>query len=369
MLPQLQQTQPTQDQQAHDRQAQQNLRQSVQRIVLEETQGARRIIQAVVSIMEGDAPNSTPWHQLEAAKLLLKLGFNDAQPKTQKSPSPSTDEGYQTTPSPLTAEGNPNIPSPLTAEGHLTTPSPLTGEGRDGGEIAGGENPAHPVTDPERIKLNKKLVRQIRIDTYDGASTVKFLIDVMEGNEPDAKVRDRIEAAKILLHLCFDNPFQPDPEFMMREAPCHPDCLCVCKDMPEDHPEVVRAHTPLTAEQRAEHQRQAEFNDKAADTAKRKAEMQREWQLEQTYSPVAVDARRLEREERRKRRERKQEREAEREQEREQARRQKPEVVRRSPTEQEVIDARIQAHKRGVERDKQRWQATLRRERAQNRSP
>ena len=368
MVTQLQQ-QPTQDQQAHDRQAQQNLRLSVQRIVLEETQGARRIIQAVVSIMEGNAPNSTPWHQLEAAKLLLKLGFNDAQPKTQKSPSPSTDEGYQTTPSPLTAEGNPNIPFPLTTEGRLTTPSPLTGEGRDGGEIAGGEIPTHPVTDPERIKLNKKLVRQVRIDTYDGASTVKFLIDVMEGNEPDAKVRDRIEAAKILLHLCFDNPFQPDPEFMMREAPCHPDCLCVCKDMPEDHPEVVRAHTPLTAEQRTEHQRQAEFNDKAADTAKRKAEMQREWQLEQTYSPSAVDARRLEREERRKRRERKQEREAEREQEREQARRQKPEVVRRRPTEQEVIEARIQAHKRGVERDKQRWQATLRRERAQNRSP
>ena len=352
MLPQLQQ-QPTQDQQAHDQQAQQNLRQSVRRIVLEETQGARRIIQAVVSIMEGDAPNSTPWHQLEAAKLLLKLGFNDAQSKTQKSPSPSTDEGYLTT------------PSPLTAEGRLTTPSPLMGEGRDGGEIAGGEIPTHPVTDPERIKLNKKLVRQVRIDTYDGASTVKFLIDVMEGNEPDAKVRDRIEAAKILLHLCFDNPFQPDPEFMMREAPCHPDCLCVCKDMPEDHPEVVRAHTPLTAEQRAEHQRQADFNDKAADTAKRKAELQREWQLEQTYSPSAVDARRLEREERRKRRERKQEREAEREQER----RQKPEVVRRRPTEQEVIEARIQAHKRRVERDKQRWQATLRRERAQNRSP
>ena len=233
---------------------------------MEETQGARRIIQAVVSIMEGDAPNSTPWHQLEAAKLLLKLGFNDAQPKSKKSPSTislssSMKEGYSTS------------PSPMTGEIQLISPSPLMGEGRDGGEIAGGENPVHPVTDPERIKLNKKLVRQVRIDTYDGASTVKFLIDVMEGNEPDARVRDRIEAAKILLHLCFDNPFQPDPEFMMREAPCHPDCLCVCKDIPEDHPEVVRAHTPLTAEQRAEHQRQAEFNDRAADTAKRKAEI------------------------------------------------------------------------------------------------
>ena len=37
---------------------------------------------------------------------------------------------------------------------------------------------------------------------------------------------------------------------MMYYAPCHPDCLgCVCKDLPEDHPqqEVVRqAHTPPT---------------------------------------------------------------------------------------------------------------------------
>ena len=97
---------------------------------------------------------------------------------------------------------------------------------------------------PEQVKLNKKLVRHIRVDTGDGTSMVKFLIDVVEGNEPDARVRDRIEAAKVLLHLCFDNPAQPDPEFMMYYAPCHPDCLCVCKDLPEDHPEVVQGAHP-----------------------------------------------------------------------------------------------------------------------------
>ena len=72
MVTQLHQTTPEQD--AHQR-----LRESVQRIVLEETQGGRRIVRSVVSIMEGDAPGSTPWHQLEAAKLLLKLGFEDAR--------------------------------------------------------------------------------------------------------------------------------------------------------------------------------------------------------------------------------------------------------------------------------------------------
>ena len=72
MVTQLHQTTP--EQEAHQR-----LRESVQRIILEETQGGRRIVRSVVSIMEGDAPGSTPWHQLEAAKLLLKLGFEDAQ--------------------------------------------------------------------------------------------------------------------------------------------------------------------------------------------------------------------------------------------------------------------------------------------------
>ena len=80
MVTQLHQTTP--EQEAHQR-----LRESVQRIVLDETQGGRRIVRSVVSIMEGDAPGSTPWHQLEAAKLLLKLGFEDARKHSAASTS------------------------------------------------------------------------------------------------------------------------------------------------------------------------------------------------------------------------------------------------------------------------------------------
>ena len=72
MVTQLHQT--TSEQEAH-----RELVESMQRIVLDETNGGRRIVRSVVSIMEGDAPGSTPWHQLEAAKLLLKLGFEDAR--------------------------------------------------------------------------------------------------------------------------------------------------------------------------------------------------------------------------------------------------------------------------------------------------
>ena len=284
MVTQLHQTTPEQD--AHQR-----LRESVQRIVLDETQGGRRIVRSVVSIMEGDAPGSTPWHQLEAAKLLLKLGFEDAR----------------TTLGSIHKQGRKSAPA------SQEPPLPL-GEGWGEGD----SQQSH--VNPEQVKLNKKLVRHIRVDTGDGTSMVKFLIDVVEGNEPDARVRDRIEAAKVLLHLCFDNPAQPDPEFMMYYAPCHPDCLCVCKDLPEDHPEVERAHTAPTDEQREQWAREAEMMERAAEAAElkaaQKARADKDWKLQQYHSPDTIDERRLEREELRKNRQSKRELEQERERER-----------------------------------------------------
>ena len=65
---------PTQEQTAHL-----DFVESMRQIVLEETDGGRRIVRSIVSILEGNAPNCTPWHQLEAAKLLHKLGLGDAQ--------------------------------------------------------------------------------------------------------------------------------------------------------------------------------------------------------------------------------------------------------------------------------------------------
>ena len=267
MVTQLHQTTP--EQEAHQR-----LRESVQRIVLDETQGGRRIVRSVVSIMEGDAPGSTPWHQLEAAKLLLKLGFEDARATLGS----------------IHKQGRKDAP-----------------KSQDLAQTELGNVSEQPL-DPEQVKLNKKLVRQIRVDTGDGTSMVKFLIEVVEGNEPDARVRDRIEAAKVLLHLCFDNPAQPDPEFMMYYAPCHPDCLCVCKDLPEDHPEVERAHTAPTDEQREQWAREAEMMERAAESADlkaaQKARADKNWKLQQYHSPDTIDERRLEREDLRKKRER-----------------------------------------------------------------
>ena len=328
--------QATSEQDAHQR-----LRESVQRIVLDETQGGRRIVRSVVSIMEGDAPGSTPWHQLEAAKLLLKLGFEDAQATLGS----------------------------IHKQGRKDAPASQDATLTELGSVS--EQPLNP----EQVKLNKKLVRQIRVDTGDGTSMVKFLIDVVEGNEPDARVRDRIEAAKVLLHLCFDNPAQPDPEFMMYYAPCHPDCLCVCKDLPEDNPDVVRAHTPPTDEQREQWAREAETMERAAESAElkaaQKARADRDWKLQQYHSPDTVEERRLEREELRKKRQIRREEEQERDQERRQemelehkqemqlAREQELETVRRRErlTDEEARSERDLEHQQELERDHERLQA------------
>ena len=340
MVTQLHQATP--EQKAHQR-----LRESVQRIVLEETQGGKRIVRSVVSIMEGDAPGSTPWHQLEAAKLLLKLGFEDARATLGSIHKQDRKDA-------------PNNKPPL----------PL-GEGWGEGNTSDSQQSLNP----EQIKLNKKLVRQIRVDTGDGTSMVKFLIDVVEGNEPAARVRDRIEAAKVLLHLCFDNPAQPDPEFMMYYAPCHPDCLCVCKDLPEDHPEVVQAHTPPTDEQREQWAREAEMMERAAESAElkaaQKARADKDWKLQQYHSPDTVEERRLEREELRKKRQIRREEEQERDQERRQemelehkqemqlAREQELETVRRRErlTDEEARSERNLEHQQELERDHERLQA------------
>ena len=73
---------PTKEQSAHS-----DFAESLKQAVIEQTDNGRRIVRSIVSIMEGDAPNCTPWHQLEAAKLLRKLGLGNV--REYQSPSPS----------------------------------------------------------------------------------------------------------------------------------------------------------------------------------------------------------------------------------------------------------------------------------------
>ena len=263
----------TSDQTAHS-----DFTESLKQAVIEKTDNGRRIIDSVGSIMEGDAPNCTPWHQLEAAKLLRKLGIGIAP--TSNLPSPN----------------NPPLPQ---------------GEGwRE------GENPPHPVhpvspghqMSDAQTKFTNKLIRQVRIHTGDGASIVRYLTEIMEGEAPGIKGRDRLEAIKMLLGICLDSPSFPSAEDMLLYARCHPDCVCVCEDLPEDHPEVAKMHTPLTPEQREQIAEQQEERDRRIDEQieqKKRADKARK--LAQFHEPTAQEDRRIEREEQRERSQQKRE--------------------------------------------------------------
>ena len=79
---------------------------SLKRHVIEQTGNGGRIVSSVISIMEGDAPNCTPWHQLEAAKLLHKLGIGNTT-------DPTTLCRLQSLRERVRGEGSQKLPSPL----------------------------------------------------------------------------------------------------------------------------------------------------------------------------------------------------------------------------------------------------------------
>ena len=299
---------------------------SLRQIVLKETEGGARIIRSVVAIAEGIAPNCTPWHQIEAAKLLLKLGFDDAneiiggkQAKRQQAPAPAQPADINAPSSDLSLHSGEACPRPRSGNEnpsqirHSRESGNPEGRGEDHASCPSCElNSAH--ANPERQKANERLVAGIRVASYEGATIIRALLEILEGADPDAKPKDKIEAAKVLLEWGFGNPNQPSPESMLFYAPCHPDCLCACKYLPEDHPEVAKAHKPLTPEQRrerAEAQAREEESDKrAAELIERKMRNERRDKLAEFHSTEAKDDRRIEREEQRKKRQKKKEEKA-----------------------------------------------------------
>ena len=134
-------------------------------IVREETDDGRLIVRFLIDVMQGQLENSKPCHQLDAARQLLNLGFHPAQSfidaNTHASPTRKN-----------------SAPSALSA----VNPSPL----------------------------HQELAALIREETDNGRTTVRFLVDVMQGTMPDFKPHHRLSAAKELLRRGFDTPTPSD---------------------------------------------------------------------------------------------------------------------------------------------------------------
>ena len=143
-------------------------------IVREETQDGRLIVRFLIDAMQGQLENSKPCHQLDAARQLLNLGFLQAQTFIDaNTPAAQTQRNLR----------------------------------------------ALRVLGVEITPLHQDLAAIIREETDNGRTTVRFLVDVMQGNLQDFKPHHRLSAAKELLRRGFDNPDPSDAGASAAEEP------------------------------------------------------------------------------------------------------------------------------------------------------
>ncbi len=157
----------------------------IQRIVREETDDGRLIVRFLVAAMQDQIRDAKPYHRLDAARQLIKLGFEEArefasQPAAQRALKPLPQSA---------GEGRDGVHTEL-------KPLPQSaGEGRDGA----------PTDTLDTTGLNPDLARFIRAETDGGRQAIRFLIDVMLGFMPGFGPHHRIDAAKELLRRGFDD--------------------------------------------------------------------------------------------------------------------------------------------------------------------
>ena len=134
-------------------------------IVREETDDGRLIVRFLIDVMQGNLVQSKPCHRLDAARQLLNLGFHPAQ-------------------------------------SFIDTNTPASSPQK--------KLRALRVLGVETAPLHQELATIIREETDNGRTTVRFLVDVMQGTIPDFKPHHRLSASKELLRRGFDNPTPPD---------------------------------------------------------------------------------------------------------------------------------------------------------------
>ena len=152
-------------------------------IIAQETEDGRLIVQFLVSAMEGDLPDFQPCHRIDAARLLVKLGFDQAQAAIDRANAQRA-----------AAQRTPNRDS-------RAQPQPQS------------QRQAESESQSATNSIRAQLAQIVREETGDGYITVQFLIDAMQGEFPDFKPCHRLSAAKELLQRGFDYlPDDADPQ-------------------------------------------------------------------------------------------------------------------------------------------------------------
>ena len=148
-------------------------------IIAQETGDGRLIVRFLVSAMDGELPDFQPCHRIDAARLLVKLGFDQAQTVIDRARAAHRARLRESRSQPQTQQQSES-------------------------QIA-----AH--------RVRAELAQIVREETDDGYVAVRFLVNVMQGELPDFKPCHRLSAAKELLQRGFD--YVPDdPEAHDAEA-------------------------------------------------------------------------------------------------------------------------------------------------------
>ena len=151
---------------------------ALSRVVAQETQDGRLIVRFLAAAMNGQLADFQPCHRLDAARLLVKLGFDPAQP------SP-----------PLVS-----LPNHRTAQSARRRQSRAQLQTQRESESQSAAN-----------RVRSELAQIVREETDDGYMAVRFLVNVMQGELPDFKPCHRLSAARELLQRGFDcAPDEPD---------------------------------------------------------------------------------------------------------------------------------------------------------------
>ena len=153
-------------------------------IIAQETGDGRLIVRFLVSAMDGDLPDFLPCHRIDAARLLVKLGFEQAQTVIDRDRADrracQRDSRSQSQPASESAEA------------------------------------------AQRVRA--QLAQIVREETDDGRTAVQFLVNVMQGELADFKPCHRPSAAKELLQRGFDyvpeetEAAEPEPDPAELEA-------------------------------------------------------------------------------------------------------------------------------------------------------
>ncbi len=150
----------------------------IQSIVREETRDGRLIVRFLVAAMQDEIRDAKPHHRLDAARQLIKLGFDEAK---EFASIPAT-------------------------------------------SLKRAEHPKPEADTIDTANLNPDLALFIRAETDGGRRAVRFLVDVMLGFMPGFGPHHRIDAAKELLRRGFDEapadlPLFPQPSQIPSNEP------------------------------------------------------------------------------------------------------------------------------------------------------